>query len=57
MPVLVIERPLKVATPATAFTGVVPLSVPLPGLARMAMPTEAVLPVPVVTMLLLASFT
>src|SRR5437899_9041001 len=37
------ERLLKVATPALAFTGVVPLSVPLEGLVPMAMPIEAVL--------------
>src|SRR5437763_14854728 len=37
------ERLLKVATPAVAFTGVVPLRVPLEGLVPMAMPIEAVL--------------
>ena len=40
---MLIERSLKVAVPLTAVTGVVPLSVPLLGLARMATPTEAVL--------------
>src|SRR6266404_4037221 len=37
------ERSLKVATPAAAFIGVVPLSVPLEGLVPIAMPIEAVL--------------
>src|SRR5437763_2578309 len=37
------ERLLKVATPAVAFTGVVPLRVPLEGLVPMAMPIKAVL--------------
>ena len=35
------ERMLKVATPALAFTEVVPLRVPLKGLVPMAMPIEA----------------
>jgi hypothetical protein len=38
-----IESPLNVATPATAFTVVVPLSVPPPGFVAIAMVTEAVL--------------
>src|ERR1700757_4020551 len=35
------ERLLNVAVPFTAFTDVVPLNVPLPGLLRIAMATEA----------------
>ena len=45
MPLLLIERSLKVATPFTAFTGVVPLSVPPPGFVPMATVIEAVLEV------------
>ena len=40
---MLMDRLLKVATPALAFTGVVPLRVPLEGLVPMAMPIEAVL--------------
>ena len=54
MPPLLIDKLLKVATPFIAATGEVPLSVPLPGLAAIARPTEAVLEV---TKLLKASCT
>ena len=41
MPLLLIERLLKVATPPAAFTGVVPLSVPPEGFVPIAMPIDA----------------
>ena len=44
MPVLLIERLLKVATPSTALTVVVPLNVPPPGFVPMAIVIDAVLP-------------
>src|SRR5207302_1448136 len=43
LPTLLIDRLLNVAVPATAALGVVPLSVPPPGLVPMATPTLAVL--------------
>ena len=43
MPVRLILRLLKVATPLTAATVVVPLSVPLPGLVPIATVTDALL--------------
>ena len=43
MPGLSIERPLKVATPFTAFSVLVPLNVPLPGLVPIATVIEAAL--------------
>ena len=52
-----IERLLKVATPAEAVTVAVPPSVPPLGFVPIAITMEAVLPVPVVTTLLLASRT
>ena len=49
-----IERPLNVATPLTAFTVLVPPSVPLPGFVAISRVIEAAL---VVTMLPNVSFT
>ena len=41
-PTLLMLRSLKVATPATALTGVVPVNVPPTGLVPIAIPMEAV---------------
>src|ERR1700674_5130881 len=54
VPVLLIDRFENVATPFTAFTGVVPDRVPPPGLVWIAIPTDAAL---VVTRLLYWSST
>ena len=45
MPILLIERSLKVATPATALVESVPLSVPAPGFVPIAIVTVALLEV------------